>query len=561
MQSRTLAATLVVTWLSSAFAQSAAESDAMRQSLRSIQERAANSLAIIDTPVKPGNWRDLITADMVAVAAKAATVRQTAVKSTSNSIVVPAGGSLQTAINDAQPGDIIMLQAGAVYTGNFVLPAKTGDGVITITSTRVMELPRDGQRVNPSHAPLMPRIVAPNASPALRAANGAHHYKIVGVEFTVASGIYSLGIVQLGSGSEVSLSLLPHDIELDRVYIHGDPNTGGKRGATLNGISIVVANSYVSDVRSPSQETQALCGWNTPGPLRIVNNRLEAGSMPIMIGGADPAVVGVTPSDITIANNHLTRPLAWRGQSAVVKNLLELKTGRRVSITGNVFENVWAQSQVGYAIVLKVGETVVTPSITSDVVVSDNIIRHAAGGVSINAGNASAGLLSNVTIKNNLFDDIGPHWGSSLPLFGVYGANSVTIVNNTATPAVTPTAYINSDGVPANSFVFHSNIVPWGRYGMHGSGRSDGNGTLTYYFPGAVFTRNVLYGGTPNPANYPMGNFFAVSETAVGWADAAAGAWKLSTTSPYYGAGMGGADPGVSYNTLISKTAMALRGM
>jgi hypothetical protein len=117
MQSRTLAATLVVTWLSSAFAQSAAESDAMRQSLRSIQERAANSLAIIDTPVKPGNWRDLITADMVAVAAKAATIRQTAVKSTSNSIVVPAGGSLQTAINDAQPGDIIMLQAGAVYTG------------------------------------------------------------------------------------------------------------------------------------------------------------------------------------------------------------------------------------------------------------------------------------------------------------------------------------------------------------------------------------------------------------------------------------------------------------
>jgi hypothetical protein len=46
-------------------------------------------------------------------------------------IAVPAGGNLQAAINDAQPGDTIALEAGAVYTGNFKLPAKNENGFIT----------------------------------------------------------------------------------------------------------------------------------------------------------------------------------------------------------------------------------------------------------------------------------------------------------------------------------------------------------------------------------------------------------------------------------------------
>ena len=34
----------------------------------------------------------------------------------------------------------------------------------------------------------------------------------------------------VGNGDEKSLSLLPHDFEIDRVYIHGDPTVGSKRG-------------------------------------------------------------------------------------------------------------------------------------------------------------------------------------------------------------------------------------------------------------------------------------------------------------------------------------------
>src|SRR5687767_8873221 len=38
------------------------------------------------------------------------------------------GGDLQFALNAAQPGDTIVLQAGAVFTGNFTMPAKSGNG-------------------------------------------------------------------------------------------------------------------------------------------------------------------------------------------------------------------------------------------------------------------------------------------------------------------------------------------------------------------------------------------------------------------------------------------------
>src|SRR2546428_4013492 len=47
-------------------------------------------------------------------------------------ITVNAGGDLQAALNSALPGDTIVLQAGAIFTGNFILPTKSGTGWIYI---------------------------------------------------------------------------------------------------------------------------------------------------------------------------------------------------------------------------------------------------------------------------------------------------------------------------------------------------------------------------------------------------------------------------------------------
>lgn len=62
---------------------------------------------------------------------------------TGRTLAVPAGGDFQAALNTAQLGDVITLQAGASYTGPFTLPKKAGTGWIIIrTSAPDTSLPR-----------------------------------------------------------------------------------------------------------------------------------------------------------------------------------------------------------------------------------------------------------------------------------------------------------------------------------------------------------------------------------------------------------------------------------
>src|SRR5215203_4267995 len=85
---------------------------------------------------------------------------------TASSIVVTAGGSLQAALNQAQPGQVIEVQAGATFDGNFILPVKTGTGYITVrTSTPDAQLPAS-TRVGLAQEPLLPTLRSINAGPA-----------------------------------------------------------------------------------------------------------------------------------------------------------------------------------------------------------------------------------------------------------------------------------------------------------------------------------------------------------------------------------------------------------
>src|SRR5436853_6398319 len=96
-------------------------------------------------------------------------------------INVAAGGNLQAALNQAQPGDQVVLQAGAVFTGNFILPAKAGDDWIIIRTSNLSALPAEGTRAEATHAAAMPKITTANTMPALKTATAAHHYRLVGL--------------------------------------------------------------------------------------------------------------------------------------------------------------------------------------------------------------------------------------------------------------------------------------------------------------------------------------------------------------------------------------------
>src|SRR3989442_11136381 len=188
----------------------------------------------------------------------------------------------------------------------------------------------------------MPKIVVGASSGhAIVAASGAHHFRLIGIELMAADGVTTFDVVQLGTGSERSTDTLPHDIIIDRCYIHGLPGQAAKRGIALNGSRLAVIDSYLSEFKDQSQDTQAILGWNGPGPFKIVNNYLEAAGENVMFGGADPAIVNLVPSDIEIRHNHFFKPPSWRGAWAAVKKVFELKNARRPPLEANNFANNW----------------------------------------------------------------------------------------------------------------------------------------------------------------------------------------------------------------------------
>jgi Putative Ig domain len=228
-------------------------------------------------------------------------------------ISVPSGGDLQAAINAAAPGDTIQLAPGATYVGNFVLPKKTGTAFVTIRTAPDTRQPRDGVRVQPSHAPALARLRSGNADPAITTATGAHHYRLMLLEFAPNTDGFG-EIVQLGQtdNTQTSLSQVPYSLRLDRLYIHGDPIVGQKRGIALNSASTEIVNCYISDIKAVGQDSQAIAAMNGPGPYLIENNYLEAAAENFMAGGVDPLIPNLIPSDITFRYNYLFKPLKWR---------------------------------------------------------------------------------------------------------------------------------------------------------------------------------------------------------------------------------------------------------
>ncbi|MGA9134779.1 MAG: Ig domain-containing protein, partial [Candidatus Sulfotelmatobacter sp.] len=121
-----------------------------------------------------------------------------------STIEVNSGGNLQSALNSASCGDTIQLQAGAIYSGFFVIPAKACDDdhwIIVRTSAPDSTLPAEGSRITPCYAgvaslPGRPAFScsAPQnvlakilytrlaGSGPIQFANGANHYRFVGLE-------------------------------------------------------------------------------------------------------------------------------------------------------------------------------------------------------------------------------------------------------------------------------------------------------------------------------------------------------------------------------------------
>jgi hypothetical protein len=108
------------------------------------------------------------------------------------------GDDLQTIIDSANLGDIIILDAGATFTGNFRLPVKSGSGWLYIISSSLANLPEE-TRVGPGSAGSMPKIVQSDSEyPVLFTNWNVNHVRFSGIEFSTSAATTNLILV--GSG-------------------------------------------------------------------------------------------------------------------------------------------------------------------------------------------------------------------------------------------------------------------------------------------------------------------------------------------------------------------------
>ncbi|MDO8656678.1 MAG: hypothetical protein Q7K45_05555, partial [Nanoarchaeota archaeon] len=367
-------------------------------------------------------------------------------------------------------------------------------------------------------------------------------------------GSYTYGLLFLGVGTELE-DQLPHDFIISQSYIHGDPLSGGKRGIALNSRSTTIEKSYFSNWKGIDQDTQAIAGWNGPGPFDITNNYIEAAGENIMFGGAPSVIPELVPADIEIRDNYFSKPLEWNqysptydGSSWIIKNVLELKNARNVHIEHNIIEHSWVQEQSGFAVLL-------TPrnqdgnqpwTVVEDVTIENNIIRHAAAGINIVGydDNAPTRRTNNIIIRNNVFTDIGGDmWGRTGPLFQLIGPiDSVTIDHNTA---FHQGSIILAEEEPNAQFVFTNNIVHHNQYGIFASSTGSGNAALRYFLD-AQFSRNIIIDAPEQLYSSFTDNYFPASIQDVGIASD----YSLSSTSTFKNAGTDGKDIGADVNKI-----------
>jgi hypothetical protein len=488
------------------------------------------------------------------------------------------GDDLQAVIDNASLGDVIVLDAGATFIGTFKLPNKTtGSGWIYIISSDLASLP-EGRRVGPADVAHMPTI-STTGDPVLFTVYAAHNYRFAGIEFS--TGVAFSNLILMGYGlahysdpvwkkvAAVSLDELSYNITFDRCYIHSTSESNAARvGICANGRYIAVLDSYLCNFKDTS-DAQAIIVYNGSGPIKIVNNYLEASGENFMSGGADPTISGLIPSDIEFKANYCSKPLCWKetdpsynGHNWAVKNLFEIKNAQRVLIEGNIFENCWTDAQTGRAILLK------SNPVSLDITFQNNVVRNANGGIDVLAYTVRHGQIGNIIIRNNLVDLTKHDRVGSFSMVSLNGlgddalvCQNVRIDHNTF---IDRTNYCSSIGLGDKVKKFSgiqmtNNIFSHGGYGLKGSGHMEGDDSLTVFFDDWTFKHN-LFINLSSLAHYPANNFNARSIAGVGFVDHVSGNYRLDSTSPYNKAGTDGTDLGPDMDMLIETIRGVVEG-
>ena len=488
-------------------------------------------------------------------------------------IPVKAGADLQAALNSARPNDTLVLDAGASWVGNFVLPPRADPGWITIRGSAESGLPPAGQRVTPANAAAMPKIITPNATQAISASDGTQGWRFVGIEIGVVPSwstvVYQLVVFGWGSAAHGRRAPTDHIASrfiVERCYIHGSPTQKVQKGIMANAADVRIADSWIDEIHNSGADSQAILVYDSPGPQLIENNELQASSENILFGGADSSSPDFVPSDVTIRRNHIIKLLRWKsddpsfdGIAWVIKPLIELKSAQRVLIEGNTLENSWLWPAF---VTDAFNQDHTAPwSIVQDVTFQHNEIKNSAAVFQAWAGNAPVKRVkifnNNATgIRYNIYAQAGSSYATGT-FFYLINAEDVWIEHNTAQPLDRGTGQLEFR-TSNPRLTIKNNVFGYGHGGflVTGSWTND-DAAISAGAPGAVIVKNALLelgdavgGASPFPYQQAKWNKTAWVLTGTAAASGLNPDGTLKSGGPLKGAATDGTDLGVDFAAL-----------
>lgn len=512
------------------------------------------------------------------------------------SVRVAAGESLQTAYNAAECGTTILLAHGATWDDPFDFPAKNCDDQHWITIKTDGVIPPPGVRISEDFISQMAHLNMRNRS-GFRSVGD--HLRFEGLYFTKAlSGVFYYLPALLKDSNKIIF---------DRVYVHCQPAEECQHGITISTAKYVaVIDSMLDEFHCIAKtgacvDSQAISGGaadqgsvRESGPVKIVNNLLEASGENIMFGGA--RADGPGPNDVEIRRNYLLKDAHWNpndpdfiGVTYIVKNCFELKNGTHLLFEANVCDHVWGGfTQAGFAILLTPknqagagGSNLCPRCAVDDVTMRYNVVHQASGAIMIASGMSDNKGWSDgehrISLHDTVFDDLqypgcyscgqflvqlGSDYDPANPPDDGDVLSDVSIRNNTIIAVSTPPSGVSGllmmSGIPPEvetvqvaNVAFVDNLASTlgaGAYFTGGGSKNCATGFYakpvnaktmwkSCYIGDSPFTGNVLVSYPKLTTDWPEGNLFSPNWLSVGFDSLSDGVYSLQRDSAYVGKG------------------------
>lgn len=328
----------------------------------------------------------------------------------SDEITVPAGTSLQAAIDAAPDGATLLVEPGTFEERITVAKPLTIKPTIAVVDGRATAV--------------SPTVWLTSSGPTVTISGS--HVNLTG-----------LGVQSTNCDQDLLVDVGDHTV-LDRCVLLGDPIKGQHRGIQAHGGNCQYLQCYVDNCFLPGRDAQALSGWDGTNGLLVDDCYLGGGAQSIMFGGADPSDESRTPRNVLIKRSTLSKSPDWYACGAQIKCALELKNCLDFAIEDCVLDYAGISGgSTGYSILFtpRNQNNSAPYSSVQRVRVERCLCRYAGGGANLLGSDDAnpSGPLSDVVFYNVEFRDMDPsaECGGQGRVFLLNSGNAHAVANVT----------------------------------------------------------------------------------------------------------------------------------